>query len=570
MRWLPLLLVACQVTPDDAGVIAPTARATVQRVRATTSPTDGATWVGMTVLVTDAAGDVVPCGEGTLTVDVAVSTVGEAGPWTPVDGASVTRVCTDEPTGDVALVVDNSGSEDGFLDPLREGATDLVDDVLAAGGRASLARVSTNVDVLAPLTDDGAALDAALAELHIANGWTALWDGVRVGNESLGGVGEVAPDLESFCASPGRLGVVVFTDGQDNNSADEQDYDHDAYPGDGLDTRLEDLYGLRSGGASTPIYTIGLGDDVDAAALSALADQTGARYLHVGDAAGVPDAWALVRDYVGANEQVCMELPEAVCGDLWISVTTTWTDGDETVTQSSVQRTSVGCPVDATGRTAVMLLTMSTPTLPTDLGASLATQAVTWTSPVAEPRVLVVRDENHHDEFDGDPDVIAGWLFDAGLEVVRLDEEDGGISVDDLTGFDVVWYSNPGYPPDDESSIQALMAFRADGGGVVLQGDDMAWSWGDGFSMTDLSHVDFIDNGTNFCGERTDNLEGVYYEVTLGDGHPILAGHEGQSFLYGDDIDTSVAVTPDEVLATATLAGADDCDTVPVILAYGP
>src|SRR5258707_1211637 len=67
------------------------------------------------------------------------------------------------------------------------GASLLLDSVLAAGGRASLVRVSTNSSIQTPLTTDGAALHQALDSLHISHGWTSLWDGIRLGNQTLGG-----------------------------------------------------------------------------------------------------------------------------------------------------------------------------------------------------------------------------------------------------------------------------------------------------------------------------------------------------------------------------------------------
>ena len=155
--------------------------------------------------------------------------------------------------------------------------------------------------------------------------------------------------------------------------------------------------------------------------------------------------------------------------------------------------------------------------------------------------------------------------------MTRLDEEAVGVGLDDLRSYDVIWYSKPGYPPDDAASIDALQAFSATGGGLVLQGDDMGWSFGNAFSMQPLTHLVWEDNGTGFCGHYTNDNAGDAYRVTLGDSdHPLIAGLQGQSFTYGDDIDTTTPEDQAEILATATLDGSDACDTVPVIVAYTP
>lgn len=56
--------------------------------------------------------------------------------------------------------------------------------------------------------------------------------------------------------------------------------------------------------------------------------------------------------------------------------------------------------------------------------------------------------------------------------------------------------------------------------------------------------------------------------------HPIVAGLEGQSFRYGDDIETATLLTPSdgatEVLAWATVNDVNNCAQKPVVVAYTP
>lgn len=539
-----------------------------QRVRVG-EDSSGAPMLSLHVLVTDETGAAVPCGTGDLTVQVEVSDSSASGPWTTLTETGVDIRCRDAGGGDLAVVVDNSGSEDGFLEHLQAGARNMLDGVVGAGGRSSLVRVSTNSSIVQPLTDDAAALDAAVDTLHIGNGWTALWDGVRIGNETLGAAAADTDGLDSFCDAAGRLGVVTFTDGVDNNSSDEQDYDHEAFPGDGINTTLDDVENLRSGNATTPMYTIGLGDAVDDAALDEIATTTGGRYLGVDSEEDIEGVFDLVTDYFGATTQVCTALPEAECGRMWVRVTTTWSDGGAEVTSTTTTSATLDCDAPATGRTAVLLLTLTNPGIPTATAGSLAANAIDFTSPTVDPSVLVILDDNHHDEFRDDAAWIATTLEGRGYSVSYLEEPGDGLSGADLAGYDVVWLSNPGYPMDDRSTVNALSSFSAGGGGLVLQGDDMAWSWGLDFTMTPLTHLDFSSNGTDYCGRWTDNNAGSSYSVRIGeDNHTLIAGLEGQTFSYGDDIDTTTARDEGEtVLAWATV---DDCGEVPVIVAYEP
>jgi hypothetical protein len=128
--------------------------------------------------------------------------------------------CANGPAGDLALVVDNSGSEHGYTEELQEGASLMADAVLAAGGRVSVTRVSTDAETLAALTSDADTVDGAIGDLEVANGWTALYDGIRMGNEAIGAERMFTdtvtsdPDVQSFCDREQPLGIVAFTDGR--------------------------------------------------------------------------------------------------------------------------------------------------------------------------------------------------------------------------------------------------------------------------------------------------------------------------------------------------------------------
>ena len=224
-----------------------------------------------------------------------------------------------------------------------------------------------------------------------------------------------------------------------------------------------------------------------------------------------------------------------------------------------------------------MLLTLQNPGIAAPDARELVRRTTEWVSPVADPRVLVVLDDSHHDEFAEDAAYVADALQRAHISHELLQEPEHGLSESALDGFDVIWFSNPGYPMDDVASFQTLQAALGRGMGVVLQGDDMAWSWGHSFDMSPLTHLQFQDNGTEACGLRTDNNDGNgRFLVQAIDTHPMLGALGGRSFSYGDDIDlTSPSNSGEQVLAWASVVNEGSsqpaCDTrVPVVVAYDP
>lgn len=531
--------------------------------------------VGFDLVVTDGDGAPVTCDGGQLDVTMRASQLGTAGPFTPIPNRNIVVQCASG-AADVAIVVDNSGSEAGHLPQLQAATKALVASVTAAGGRASLVRVSTNNEVMAPLTDDREVLESAIDELYVANGWTALWDGVRLGNETLGGELAVPPpatDVRSFCTDSRKVAIVAFTDGQDNNSADQADYDHDKYPGDGLATTTDDLASLSVGRVTTPIHTIGMGRNVDDDALRSVAQANGGAYHHADDADALPGVFDDIAGSFGASHQVCADLPWSVCGDVDVETRWTWTGVDGRVLRGTTHTTlSVPCEeARSPGRSATIVLTMSNAGIDRDTASRLAANAVDWVAPVAQPSVLVVLDDGHHGEFVGDAAYVRDLLAERGYDVDLINERAGGITPADVAGYDVVWFSNPGYPWDDARSVDTLRGVLAAGGGVIAQGDDITWSMGRSFDVSALTHLTPGHNGTDACGTWTDNNAGAMLEVELGEGHPLLEGIEHMSFLYGDDIDVSTPVGGGElVLGDATLAGGSCAETRPVLTVYQP
>lgn len=528
-------------------------------------------------------GKAIPCNGGEVEVVVGVSS-SEDGPFKEVPSKSLMFECTDDEGPDIGLAVDNSGSERGMLDWLQQAARVALDTIEPMGGRASLVRVSTNSEVTQELTDDFDALHEAVGDLFVANGWTALYDGIRMANETLGGShrtrsGHHPPDLTSFCTSDRKIGVVAFTDAKENNSADE--HPADRYPGDSINTTLDDLYNLRVNDVPTPVYTVGLGSDVDHEALEQLAAATGGRHHRVADAEDLPGVFQLIADYNFSNIKVCSELPDVDCGTVFVRIQYTWTRcagsncDRNLVRDERIFAVNVDCPVNRNGRDATILLTLSDPGIDKDVAKSLAARTVKWVSGLEAPKVLVVKDDNHHGEDEGDAAYVTKLLKEADISAELIDEPRWGLRLSRTEDYDVVWLSNPGYPPDDRRTLYTLKQVSEQGKGYVLQGDDMTRFWCDsGFSMTPLTGLVHESNGTSFCGERIDNNDSERrYRVALDSTtHAAIAGIGASEFFYGNDIDNSHLAGQGETrlagaVGTESTGGAVYCDTdIPVIV----
>jgi hypothetical protein len=559
-------------------------KVSVQEVRTRSNGQQG--FLSVDMLAT-APGHAVACNQGHLRVTVGVSDSPE-GPFAQLPVGSYQIRCSADEAPNVALVVDNSGSEDGFLPWLQEASHVMADAIFERGGSASVVRISTDSSIKLPLTADEEVVRNTIDEFYINNGWTALYDGIRMGNETLGSVGaSTAPgEMDDFCDVDRKLAIVTFTDGNENNSANER-LQSPEYPGDGINTTIEDLHGLAVDGVVTPIYTVGMGEEVDHAGLAELATATGGRHHRVDTAEELPGVFELISDYLASSVKVCTELPGDFCGDHYVRVEYIWSpcqegetcDPDDEISGHYMQEIHVECPpAPRAGNVATVLLTLSNPGIERGVAQTLATNTVSWVSPVEAPRVLVVKDENHHNEFAEDAAFVHELLVEAGMTADFIDEPEGGLELTHTDGYDVIWLSNPGYPFDDKRSLRTLADFSAAGGGYVLQSDDGTWLYGDSaFSMSSHTGLVHQSNGTSFCGQHIDNNASEYrYQVTFSDGaHPAIAGLESSTFFYGDDIDTNAPAEQGEtVLAWAQGVDAANeafCDVrVPVISVREP
>lgn len=198
----------------------------------------------------------------------------------------------------------------------------------------------------------------------------------------------------------------------------------------------------------------------------------------------------------------------------------------------------------------------------------IAETVIRYTSPVPQPKILVVQDHNIANEDPEDTTYVSEVLLRR-YNPQFMVESDSGLKAEDVQGFDVVWFNNPGHPMTSKTTYETLLNFE---GGVVLQGDDLGR--GADFSMQGLTHVKYIDNGTDpKCEDgktyHHDDNEGNQYRVSL-DSEKMPTPNAGSlEFRYGNDIDlVDIASQDVEILATA-LPGPSVCKTNrPAIVRY--
>ncbi len=227
-----------------------------------------------------------------------------------------------------------------------------------------------------------------------------------------------------------------------------------------------------------------------------------------------------------------------------------------------------GVPI---GRVVTILLTLNDAWMDPTVSAELLHNSVAWCAPmhVTDPVVLIIRDDNHNNEDVEDSDRIYDTLVSRGYDVDLIEEPSGGIDQSALFGYHVVILSNPGHSPDDLSTLQWLYDFSSEGYGIIFQGDDMSHFEDGSFDMATLTRLTYLDNGTSYYGHAIDNDSGDAYEVTLeSNGHAVVAGIEGETFRYGNDIDTTEPTNTGETVVAWTTVEGTNYALKPAVAAY--
>lgn len=243
---------------------------------------------------------------------ISVETRSAGGEWKAAKSAKLEDV---SPLVDLVFVSDNSGSQQGFLEAQVDALAStagLVQSIDPAN-RLGLVRVSTGASSLLELSSDPAAFDAAVDRLFVANGQTALFDGVRLASEVLSGEGDGAEAPSRSSCFPGAFKVIVaFTDGRENNSSAQLS----AVDDDGVNTSLEDLLELQAGadGRRPIVFTVGVGNEIAADELNLIADANGGFFLPIATWDKLVDGLQVVVDFVSKFRPLCVE-PEGPCDE---------------------------------------------------------------------------------------------------------------------------------------------------------------------------------------------------------------------------------------------------------------
>jgi Ca-activated chloride channel family protein len=183
-----------------------------------------------------------------------------------------------------ALLVDTSGSVKHVMPKVQSAAISYIDS-LRPDDDVLLIEFADTVKVMLPFTTNKQALLNDVRAMR-ARGNTALYDAIF----------EAITSLED---KKGRKSIIVCTDGKDDNGKDHP-----------LSRKTLEEVVAAANKINVPVFTIGLGMKVAAAALSKIAKETGGRYYYEPSTAGLE---RLYRDIaLEQNAQYCLSYTDAV------------------------------------------------------------------------------------------------------------------------------------------------------------------------------------------------------------------------------------------------------------------
>lgn len=204
-------------------------------------------------------------------------------------------------------------------------------------------------------------------------------------------------------------------------------------------------------------------------------------------------------------------------------------------------------PVVSTPGIVTILFTVSQ--IPKEAATLIMSNAIKYASPAANPKILFLKDSRTNGEDEGDADYIKNFLL-AGYQVEYKVIADGGLTLAETNGKDLVVVSNPGHPLSDALTLDTLQRFA---GGVILVGDDL--TAGAGFNIESFTGLKHKSNGTSIsCNGQSykfDNLQGYEYVVTMNSEFLPGIPAEFKTYRYGNDIDHAEPAAGVQVLATA-------------------
>lgn len=220
-------------------------------------------------------------------------------------------------------------------------------------------------------------------------------------------------------------------------------------------------------------------------------------------------------------------------------------------------------PVVSTPGVVSVLFTVSQ--IPQGAASLILANAIKYASPVANPKILFLKDTATNGEDEGDSDYIKNTLL-LGYSVDYQVIASGGLNPSETQGYDLVIVSNPGHPLTDVRTLNTLNVFS---GGVILVGDDLAH--GSNFSMDAFTGMAYRNNGTSMsCNGKSygyDNGNGYNYQISMNSEFLPGIPDAMKNYEYGNDIDWATPASGTQVLAWASAApGTCDIGQVPAVV----
>lgn len=196
----------------------------------------------------------------------------------PVDIVSVEQA-TEFPIH-IVLVMDTSGSMSGAMDAARQAAANFISRL---GGKDQAALISFNdhVTITQDFTNEKARVSDAVNGIYsVANAGTCLYDAAFQAVQT-------ASTMPS-----GRRAVLVLTDGKDETRQGSVCSIHNE----------EDVIKLATNeGIGVPVYTIGLGSNINDLTLNRIASMTGGSYTFASDSSKLEEMFGKISEQLNAQ-----------------------------------------------------------------------------------------------------------------------------------------------------------------------------------------------------------------------------------------------------------------------------
>lgn len=197
-----------------------------------------------------------------------------------------------------ALVLDYSASISDFpskVHDMEEGAVHFVDQ-LGANDEAEVIKFAELVEVLQPFTSDKDLLTTAIRTPFLEGARTAIFDACK----------KAVDDTSDF-GTKDRKAVIVISDGKDSFSTL------------GIDALIDEAL-LKN----VPLFSVGLGDDIDVATLTRMADDTGGQFYEATTSDNLNTIYQQLSDVLFTFQYILTYtsgLPAGTTADVTVSAT---------------------------------------------------------------------------------------------------------------------------------------------------------------------------------------------------------------------------------------------------------